>query len=125
MRERRVIRNARSGTVVLGRAIWCASFFCRFRGLMFRRSLPQDEGLLFVFGKESVGATSIHMFFVGFPIAAEWLDAGGTVVDARLARPWRPYYAPARPAKYLIEAGPDLLERVQVGDRLTFDEVAG
>ena len=54
MSERRAIRNARSGTVVLGRAVWCASFFCRFRGLMFRRSLPPGEGLLFVFGWEPV-----------------------------------------------------------------------
>ncbi len=31
------------------------------------------------------------MFFVGFPIAAVWLDARGVVVDAKLAKPWRPY----------------------------------
>jgi len=46
------------------------------------------------------------------------------VVDAKLAKPWRPYYAPARPARYLIEAPPSLLERVTVGERLTFDGLA-
>lgn len=89
-----------------------------------RRSLPEDEGLLFDFRRESVVATSIHMFFVFFAIAAVWLDDRGYVVDARLAKPWRPLYAPGKPARYLIEARPSLLDRVQAGDELTFDETA-
>jgi len=91
---------------------------------MFRRNLPEDEGLLFVFGRENRSDTSIHMFFVFFAIAAVWLDNDGRVVDAKLARPWRPYYVPAKPARYLIEARPVLLERVNVGDQLAFDTVA-
>ena len=62
---------------------------------------------------------------VFFAIAAVWLDNEGRVVDARIARPWRPYYAPSKPARYLIEARPSLLERVKVGDQLAFDEAAG
>jgi len=46
------------------------------------------------------------MFFVFFAIAAVWLDDGGNVVDAKLARPWRPFYKPVKPARYLIEARP-------------------
>jgi hypothetical protein len=48
----------------------------------------------------------------------------GVVVDKKLAKPWRPIYAPAKAARYLIEARPVVLERVNVGDRLTFDETA-
>jgi uncharacterized membrane protein (UPF0127 family) len=124
MSEWRVIRQASSGDVVLARAKWCKRFACHFRGLMLRRSLPEDEGLLFVFRREAVTETSIHMFFVSFSIAAVWLDSQGRVVDAKLAKPWRPYYAPAKPALYLIEAPPSLLDRVRVGDMLRFDEVA-
>ncbi len=120
----RVVRQASSGEIVLPRAKWCVGFWCRLRGLMFRRHLREDEGLLFVFSRANIRQASIHMFFVVFPIAAIWLDEGGEVVDKRLARPWRPYYAPARPAQYLIEAHPLLLERVDVGDRLIFNEVA-
>jgi uncharacterized membrane protein (UPF0127 family) len=89
---------------------------------MLRRTLAEGEGLLFAFGRENRSDASIHMFFVFFAIAAVWLDNDGRVVDAKLARPWRPYYVPARPARYLIEARPSLLKRVSVGEQLTFDE---
>lgn len=121
MSQPRPIRRAESGEVVLARATPADTFFRRWRGLMLRRRLAEDEGLLFTFHRENRGESAIHMFFVGFPIAAVWLDARGVVVDAKLAKPWRPYYAPTRPARYLIEAPPSLLGRVAVGDRLIFD----
>lgn len=117
-----IIRKASTDEPVLARARWCKSYWCQFRGLQMRRSLPEDEGLLFDFRRESIVATSIHMFFVFFSIAAVWLDENGVVVDAKLAKPWRPAYVPAKPARYLIEALPDLLERVQIGDQLRFEE---
>ncbi|HVO69064.1 MAG TPA: DUF192 domain-containing protein [Aggregatilineaceae bacterium] len=123
MADWRVIRNAATGQVVLERAKWCQNFWCHFRGLMLRRNLPESEGLLFAFGRENRSDASIHMFFMFFAIAAVWLDNDGRVVDAKLARPWRPYYVPAKPARYLIEAQPSLLERVVVGEQLAFDEV--
>jgi uncharacterized membrane protein (UPF0127 family) len=124
MSDWRVIRNARTNEVVLGRGKWCDHFLCHLRGLMLRPSLPADEGLIFVYPQESITATTIHMFFVFFAIAVVWLDREGRVVDAKLARPWRPYYAPAKPARYFIEARPALLDRVQVGDQLLFEERA-
>lgn len=119
----RVLRKE-DGTVLLARLQWCASFWCKFRGLMLRRDLPDDEGLLFVYGRESKVDTTIHMLFMRFPIATIWLDANGVVVDKVLAQPWRLAYAPARPARYFIEATPALLDRVMIGDRLVFSEEA-
>ncbi len=124
MSQWRSVRNTRTGEIVVQRARWCQGWWCHFRGLMLRRSLPADEGLLFVYRRSSIAETAIHMLFVFFAIAVVWLDAEGNVVDAKLAKPWRPMYAPAKPARYIIEAPPALLERVQVGDRLTFDEPA-
>lgn len=118
----RIVRNTRTGEVVVERARWCQGLWCHFRGLMLRRHLPDNEGLLFVYRRASIVDTSIHMFFVFFPIAAVWLDGEGRVVDAKLARPWRPFYAPRKPACYIIEAPPALLDRVQIGDTLTFNE---
>lgn len=115
------IRRASTGEVVLARARWCQSFWCHLRGLMFRRALSPDEGLLFVYSRPGISNTAIHMFFVFFPIAAVWLDDGGQVVGTALARPWRPYYAPRAPARYLIEAAPALLERVSLGEQLVFE----
>ena len=99
----------------------CASFLCRLRGLTFRRRLPEGEALLLVGGRVSRLETAIHMFFVFFPIAAIWLDGEGRVVDARLARPFRPLYVPRSPARDVLEGPPELLERVAVGERLHFD----
>jgi len=116
----RVLRNASTGKVVLEHARWCKSFWLRLRGLMFRFNLPEDEGLIFVYGRESRMDTSIHMFFMAFNIASIWLDKDGQVVDKQLAKVWRPFYGSRRPAQYVIEGRPVLLDRVNVGDRLSF-----
>ncbi|MFC1960183.1 DUF192 domain-containing protein [Chloroflexota bacterium] len=112
------------GTVLLARLQWCQSHWCKFKGLMLRKELPEDEGLLFVYGRESKMDTSIHMMFMRFPIATIWLDANQIVVDTVLAKPWRPAYAPKQAAQYFIEASPSLLDRVKIGDHLLFDDVA-
>lgn len=111
----------RDGSLVPLQARRCATFFCRLRGLTFRRSLAPDEGLLFVEAAESRWGTAIHMFFVFFPIGVLWLATDGTVVDAVLARPFRPFYAPRAPARYYLEGPPALLEWVQIGERLTLE----
>jgi uncharacterized membrane protein (UPF0127 family) len=122
MKQFRVVRNTRTGEVVLPRAEWRANFWGHFTGLMFRRHLPDDEGLLFAYGRESVLETAIHMLFMFFPIATVWMDKNGVVVDKTLAKPWRLSYAPHKPAQFFIEARPLILDRVAIGDPLRFDE---
>lgn len=122
--KRRVLRNAATGGIVLDRVKLCDTFWSRFRGLQLVRHLPDSEGLLFVSDSESRTNTTIHMLFMLFSIGVVWLDASGVVVDKRLAKPWRLAYAPQKPAQYFIEALPSILNRVQVGDRLNFDEAA-
>ncbi len=116
------VRNETQSKQLLKRVRRCASFLCRLRGLTFRRSLDDNEGLLLVGKRESRADTAIHMFFVFFPIAAIWLDSNGRVVDAQLARPFRPLYIPRAPARDILEGPPAILERVQIGDRLRFGE---
>ncbi len=118
----RVLRNAETGAVVLARVRLCESFWCHFRGLQLVPRLPDDEGLLFVNSSESRSNSAIHMFFMLFSIGVVWLDASGTVVDKQFAKPWRPMYMPRSPAQYYVEANPSLLDHVQIGDRLRFDE---
>jgi len=115
------VLNARD-ELLLSRVRWCASFASRLRGLTFRRALAPDEGLILVERRAAVAATSIHMFFVSFAIAAVWLDDERRVVHKTLARPWRPFYASPRPARYVLEGPPALLERIAVGDILSFKE---
>ena len=79
--------------------------------------------MILVKEKDSVANSSIHMFFVFFPIAAIWINQKGKVTSAQLAKPWRPYYASPTPASYVIETSPDYLEKVSVGDFLEFIEI--
>jgi uncharacterized membrane protein (UPF0127 family) len=124
MSERRVIRKASTQAVVLARAKWCASPVCRFMGLQFVFDLPDDAGLIFVNAKDSKANSAIHMLFMFMRIGVVWVNADRVVVDKKLAKPWRLAYVPAAPAKYFIEARPGILDRVEIGDTLNFDEVA-
>ena len=108
--------------VLLSRVKWCDTFGSRLRGLMLRGPLAPDEGLILVESRASIGGTSIHMFFVGFDIAAIWLGEDRRVVHTALARKWHPYYASPRPARYVLEAPPSLLEKISVGEMLRFEE---
>ena len=114
------LRVRSTGEIILARLRWCTSFACRLRGLTWRAGLAPGEGLALVENSASRLSASIHMLFVWFPIAVVWLDSDGRVVDTRLARPWRPAYLPQKPAKFIIEADPALLELVTVGDELEF-----
>jgi uncharacterized membrane protein (UPF0127 family) len=89
---------------------------------MFRRALLPGEALLMVEPLESQLGTTIHMLFVPFPLGVVWLNAAGRVVDKVKALPWRPYYAPRGPARYILETHPDFLGQVAVGDVLAFDD---
>lgn len=101
---------------------YCASFFCQLRGLTFRRSLPEDEGLLLVQRYDSKINASIHMLFVWMPLGIVWINSRYEVVDTRLALPWRPVYVPKKPAKYVLEIHPRRLEEFCKGDRIRIDE---
>jgi uncharacterized membrane protein (UPF0127 family) len=83
------------------------------RGLLGCRSLDGGAGLLLR------PASSIHTWFMRFPIDAVFLDADGTVV--RIAddlRPWRA--AGRRGARAVLElaSGECGRRRVRTGDRL-------
>jgi len=123
MSKWRVLKQAGNHKVILKRVKLCDTFWSRFRGLQLVTNLPDDEGLLFVTGSENRANTTIHMFFMFFSIGVVWLDASGKVVDKCFAKPWRPAYAPRSPAQYFVEANPTILDKIQIGDVLQFNEV--
>jgi hypothetical protein len=94
----------------------------RARGFMFRRKLEPGEALLFVNPRETIADAAIHMLFVGMPLGVVWLDSARRVVDTVLAQPWRVHYAPRRPAKYILEGEPGLLEGTVIGTEMLFTE---
>ena len=118
--------NVTTGETLARYIVRCDTFLKRGRGLMFRGqgAVADNQVYLFVERRASIAQTAIHMFFCFFPISVLWLDAGKRVVDKTLARPFRPYYAPRRAAKYYVEGDPSLLDRVSIGDQLEFESRA-
>ena len=102
-------------------AKYCVSFPCRLRGLMFRRSLAADEGLLLVQRRENRLDAAIHMLFMWVDLAVVWINASREVVDVRWARRWRPIYVPTQPAMYVLELPIGHLENFKVGDQVRFE----
>lgn len=96
----------------------CDSFWSKFRGLMFQKFLGENEGILIDEFRDGIANSSIHMFFMRFTIAAIWINSNFEIVDAKLARPWAPFYAPAQPARYVLETHPNRLLDFRPGDRV-------
>ncbi len=112
------IVQSSSGQVLLEKARWCSSFWCKLVGFQFRKKLKPGEALLMVYPRDSVRSTSIHMFFVFTPLAVIWINSAGRVTHTQLALPWRPYYASPEPARYVLETQPGLLGQFSPGDQV-------
>lgn len=102
---------------------YCVSFFCRLRGLMFRRSIPEDWGLLLAGDSDSIINSAIHMVAVPFDLGIIWINHAGEVVDTALAKRWIGLKSPKKPARYILEVQPVHLNKFTPGDRIDFVEV--
>jgi uncharacterized membrane protein (UPF0127 family) len=103
--------------------LYCDSFLCRLKGLMFRHEIALDEGLLLVQKNTNRTDSSIHMLFVGMDLGVVWLDANFKVVDMIIAKSWKPAYFPRVPAKYTVEIHPDRSIEFKLGDKVSFYEI--
>ncbi len=97
----------------------------RARGLMFRKTLNEDQGMLFVF--ESEGFYSFWMKNMNFSIDILWLDRQKRIVHLeREVPPCKkepcPSYVPALPAKYVLELKAGSIEKMKLklNDRIDF-----
>jgi uncharacterized membrane protein (UPF0127 family) len=88
---------------------------------MFRKQIGPEEGLILVHSRESRLDTAIHMLAVFTDLAVYWLDPDNQIVDRCLARSWRPFYMPERPAVKVFECAPERYEDFQVGDTLQLE----
>ena len=106
----------------IARVKYCDTFFTQLRGLTFRSSLSQDEGLRLVGKRDSRLDSSIHMFFVSFDLTVVWIDSAMQVVDKVLARSWQPAYFSKQPARYVLEIHPERWGDFEIGDRVEFKD---
>jgi uncharacterized membrane protein (UPF0127 family) len=92
------------------------SFLSRARGLMFRRSIPDDYSLVFRF--DDAANRDVHMVFVPFPLDVLWLRDGEVQRKERLS-PWTG--TAAAEADRLIELPAGSADDVSVGDEVRLE----
>lgn len=91
------------------------TFWTRFLGLMGRAALEPGQGLLIY------PESSIHMFFMRFPIDVVFVDRQDQVVALRETMPPNRSFASKWGARYVIELPAHSIARTgtQVGDMLS------
>ncbi len=112
------VRNG-SGSVLCDRCVVADTPLSRLRGLLGRKELGPDEGLLLT------PCSSIHTWFMRFRIDVVFLESDLTVLGMReRMKPWR--MTSWRGARSVLElpAGTCESRRLRPGDRLTLDDPA-
>jgi uncharacterized membrane protein (UPF0127 family) len=115
------LRNISRPSAPAIRVQYCTSFWSKFKGLMFKKRLEKDTGILLVEKKDSILNTSIHMFFMAFDIAIVWIDSSFRVVDKKVARRWHPAYSPCQPAKFVLETTTDQINNFEVNEHINIE----
>ena len=101
------------GTVVCQRCTVADRMFSRMKGLLGRKSLAEDEGILIR------PAPSIHTFFMRFPIDVVFLSKEGEVLKvAENVRPWRARSCRGAHSVLELSAGETQRRGIAVGQRL-------
>jgi uncharacterized protein len=94
----------------------------RETGLMFRESLPENQGMLFIF--ESSGEHDFWMKNTLIPLDMIWIDANLNVADIKTAEPCNEsvcqLLAPEKDALYVLEINRGLAgeNEIKVGDKV-------
>lgn len=96
----------------------------RERGLMFRKSMRQDQGMLFVFEKEAL--YNFWMKNTRFPLDIIWIDSQKRIVDIyEYALPCKDVckdISPKATALYVLEVNAGLVKKhkIKIGVSLIF-----
>jgi len=95
----------------------------RARGLMYRKQLDPDRGMIFIYEETTTGM--FWMKNTPIPLSIAFLDSGGQVIDIQDMQPYsEQLHAPAGPYVYAVEANQGWFagHGVTVGDNAEFFE---
>ena len=98
----------------------------RMTGLMHRRMLPENRGMLFVF--PDVAMHGMWMMNTYVPLSVAFLDREGRIINIEDMQPHtQNTHAAAKPAKYALEANQGWFRKrgIKPGDRIEGLEQAG
>ena len=92
----------------------------RQQGLMFRKKMGNNEGMVFLF--DAPGNVCMWMKNTLIPLSIAYIDSDGRIVDLQDMKPLDddpPHYVSAEPAQYALEVNQGFFEEhgVKVGDR--------
>lgn len=91
----------------------------RQQGLMYRRSLGKDEGMLFIFPREDNLSFWMRNTFI--PLTIAYFDKDGVLVDMYDMQPFGekpgdpPTYRSKKPAKYALEMNLGWFQKNKIG----------
>ena len=109
--------NATTGKTISSRIEKADTFMSRFLGLMPKKTLGDEEGLLLD------PCSSIHMFFMSFPIDAVFLDRENNVVMIlENFQPWKVSPFVKKAVRTLELPAGRSKGRITEGDRLEFTD---
>ncbi len=103
-------------TVLATEVAFADSILSKTKGLMFRKSVPDEYALVMEMGTNLLGRPSrqaVHMLFVRFPIDVIWL-VEDEVTHIKTLKPWRG--SGAARADRIIELPAGSADGVSVGD---------
>lgn len=104
---------------ILCKAKVADTFFSRALGLMLRRSMPEDEGLLIKYSS-LFKSYSITGWFMRFTLDLVFIDRDKKVVDQHVLKPWT-NYTPKKECVWVLELNEGVAtDKVHLGDTLEF-----
>ncbi|CAM2767342.1 DUF192 domain-containing protein [Erysipelothrix tonsillarum] len=90
-----------------------SNFGTRFKGLMLRKEINEDQGMLFLH------CARVHTCFMKFDICVIYLDKDFNIIDHEIIKPWR-LGSKVKGARHLIEASPAIVRSLS---DITFNEL--
>jgi uncharacterized membrane protein (UPF0127 family) len=101
------------------------NLFEQARGLMYRKELGEDRGMLFIYTEER--ELSYWMKNTRIPLSIAYIDSEGRIVDILAMKPLddeRPHYVSSKPVQYALEVNQGFFERkgVKEGDHAELPE---
>jgi hypothetical protein len=108
-----------------------SNIFTQTMGLMFRKKLKEDTGMLFIFPLENT--LSFWMLFTYIPLDIIWINKDKKVVDIKentvtwdskdKLKTLMTTYNPKKPAKYALEVETGFVKKhkIEIGDMVIFE----
>lgn len=87
------------------------TFWTRFKGLMFKESIEENEGILFL------NCSSVHTFFMKFDICVIYLDKDFNVISHEVLKPGK-IGSKIKGAKHLIETSVDVVPYIKYNTKV-------